>query len=131
MRYPILQRRLSKGNYCSAGLNQERKEYRPAIYACDAAIKMRPNVADPYGLNAYSLLVSGDIERAEFAASKATELSSEAYYKNLLALIHYAEQRYTFIPKELSADSNDPFLLSLLAGAAFHNRDYESFRQQG
>lgn len=110
-------------------IEQERKEYRLAIYACDAAIKARPNVADPYGLKAYSLLASGDTERAEFAASKATELSGDAYYKNLLALIHYSEQKYTFIPRELSANSDDTFLLTLLAGAAFHNRDYNSFRQ--
>ena len=110
-------------------IEQERKEYRLATYACDAAIKARPSVADLYGLNAYSLLVSGDTERAEFAASKATELSGDAYYKNLLALIHYSEQKYILIPKELSADSDDTFLLSLLAGAAFHNRDYDSFRQ--
>ncbi|MFZ0279121.1 MAG: S1C family serine protease [Candidatus Sulfotelmatobacter sp.] len=87
-------------------IEQERKEYQLAIYACDAAIKARPNVADPYGLNAYSLLVSGDTERVEFAASKATELSSDAYYKNLLALIYYSEQKYTLIPKELSAESD-------------------------
>jgi tetratricopeptide (TPR) repeat protein len=110
-------------------IEQERKEYRLAIYACDAAIKARPDVADPYGLNAYSLLVSGDTDRAEAAASKATELSSDAYYKKLLALIHYSEQKYTFIPKEVSADSDDTFLLTLLAGAAFHNRDYNSFTQ--
>jgi tetratricopeptide (TPR) repeat protein len=110
-------------------IEQEQKEYRLAIYACDAAIKVRSTVADPYGLNAYSFLILGDTERAEIAASKATELASDAYYKNLLALIHYSEQKYTFIPKELTADSDDTFLLTLLAGAAFHNRDYNSFRQ--
>jgi tetratricopeptide (TPR) repeat protein len=110
-------------------IEQERKEYQLSIYACDAAIKARPNVAEPYGLNAYSLLVSGDTGRAEFAASKAIELSSDAYYKNLLALIYYSEQKYTLIPTELSAESNDTFLLTLLAGAALHNRDYTTFRQ--
>jgi tetratricopeptide (TPR) repeat protein len=110
-------------------IEKARKEYQLAIYACDAAIKAKPNVPDPYGLKAYSLLMSGDAERAESAASKATDLSNDAYYKNLLALIHYSEQKYTFIPKELSSDSDDTFLLTLLAGAAFHNRDYNSFRQ--
>jgi tetratricopeptide (TPR) repeat protein len=118
-----------EGQVLLCKIDQERKDYRVAIQACDAAIQSRPNVGAPYGLKAYSLLALGDTEQAEVAASKAVELSDEVYYKNLLGLIHYAEEKYELVPKELSADSNDAFVLTLLTGAAFHNRDYAVFRQ--
>lgn len=108
---------------------QEKKDYGSSIQACNAAIQARPNAAIPLGLNAYSLLMVGDTEQAEIAAAKAADLSDEVYYKNLLGLIHYTEEKYELVPKELSADSGDAFVLTLLTGAAFHNRDFDSFRR--
>jgi tetratricopeptide (TPR) repeat protein len=108
-------------------IEQERNDYRLAIQACDMAIQSRPNVGDPYGLNAVSLLTLGDTERAEAAASKAAQLSED--YKSLLAMIYYSEEKYELVQRELSADSNNTFDLTLLTGAAFHDRDYDSFRR--
>ena len=71
----------------------------------------------------------GDTEHAESAASKASSLSGEAYYKNLLGIIHYSEQKYQLVARELPTDSDDTFVLTLLAGAALHTRDYDSFRR--
>lgn len=118
-----------EGQLLLCKIEQERKEYRLAIYACNAAIKSRPDLAAPYGLNAYSMLVSGEVEAAEIAASKATDLSSESYYKNLLGLIHYSEERYELVPNDIPENSDDTFILSLLTGAALHNRNYETFRR--
>ena len=71
----------------------------------------------------------GNTEQAEIAAAKAVRLSDEVYYKTLLGLVHYSEEKYELVPKDLSADSDDAFVLTLLTGAAFHNRDYDSFRR--
>ena len=84
-------------------------------------------MGEPYGLNAVSLLTLGNTEQAEAAAFKAAKLSDEIYYKNLLGLVYYSEEKYEMVPRELRADSKDAFVLTLLAGAAFHNRDYASF----
>jgi tetratricopeptide (TPR) repeat protein len=46
----------------------------------------------------------------------------------VLGVVHYTEEKYELVPKELSADSGGTFVLTLLAGAAYHNRDYNSFR---
>ena len=108
---------------------QERKDYSGSIQACDAAIDARPNAAAPFGLNAFSALMLGNTEQAEIAAAKAVRLSDEVYYKNLLGLVHYSEEKYELVPKDLPADSGDAFVLTLLTGAAFHNRDYDSFRR--
>lgn len=116
-----------EGEVLLCKIDQERNDYRVAIQACDAAIQSRPNVGAPYGLKAYSLLALGDTEQAEVAAAKAVELSDNIYYKNLLGLIHYHEAKYELVPKDLAADSNDAFVLTLLVGAAFHNRDYDAF----
>jgi hypothetical protein len=110
-------------------IEQEKKDYDLAIQACNAAIQSRPNVGEPYGLNALSLLALGNTEQAETAASNAAKLSDAIYYKNLLGLLHYVEEKYQLVQKELPADSNDAFVLTLLAGAAFHNRDYDSYRR--
>jgi tetratricopeptide (TPR) repeat protein len=118
-----------EGQLLLCKIEQEKKDYQLAIQACDAAIQSRPNVGEPYGLNALSLLMLGNTEQAEAAASKAAKLSDEIYYKNLLGLVHYSEEKYELVPKEFPADSNDTFVLTLLAGAAFHNRDYDSFRR--
>jgi tetratricopeptide (TPR) repeat protein len=110
-------------------IEEERKDYRTAIRACDAAIQLRPNIGEPYGWKAYSLFFLSNTEQAEATASKAVELSDEQSFKNLLGLIHYSQEKYSLVPKELSADSKDTFVLTLLTGAAFHNRDYDTFRQ--
>jgi tetratricopeptide (TPR) repeat protein len=110
-------------------IERERTLYRLAIEACDAAIQSRPDVGDPYGQKALSLLMMGSTEEAEAAASKAVKLSDESFYKNLLGVVHYSEEKYELASKELPADSDDPFVLTLIAGTAFHNRDYDSFRR--
>ena len=43
--------------------------------------------------------------------------------------LHYSEENFELVPKDLSVDSNSAFVLTLLAGAAFHNRDYDLFRR--
>ena len=118
-----------EGQLLLCKIEQERKDYRPAIQACDSAIQAQPNSAAALGLNAYSWLMLGNAPRAELAAAKAAELSDEVYFKNLLGTIHYSEGKYDLVPRELSADSNNAFILTLLTGAVFHNGDYESFRQ--
>src|SRR5215831_6116017 len=110
-------------------IEEERKNYSTAIEACNAAIQLRPNVGDPYVWKAFSLLGLGSTDLAEVAASKAAELSDDPSSKNLLGLIHYSQEKYSLVPKELSAQSKDTFVLTLLTGAAFHNRDYDTFRQ--
>lgn len=111
-------------------IEQERKEYRLSVYACDAAIKSRPDIASPYGLNAFSLLVSGDLERAETAALKAVELSpDDVEFKQFLGLVHYSEEKYPLVQNDLSEDSNDTFVLTLLAGAALYNGNSDLFRR--
>jgi tetratricopeptide (TPR) repeat protein len=110
-------------------IEEQRKEYRSAIQACDIAIGSEPKNSAPYGTKALALLMLGDIDQAEGAASKAEELSDQPDYKNLLGLIHYSQEKYELVPKELPSDSNNAFVLALLAGAAFHNRDYDSYRR--
>jgi Flp pilus assembly protein TadD len=111
-------------------IEQERKEYQLSIYACNAAIKARPDVSSPYGLNAYSMLVTGDLEQAEVAASKAVQLApDELDYRQFLGLIHYSGEKYQLVARDFPDDSNDAFIVTLLAGAALHNRDYASFRR--
>jgi len=110
-------------------IEQERKQYREAMQACNSAIQSRPNVSTPYGLNAFTLLMLGESEQAEAPAAKAAELSGDLYYKKLLGIVYYAEEKYGLVPKQIPADSKDSFSLTLLAGAAFHNRDYEAFQR--
>ena len=110
-------------------IDQQRKAYRLSIQSCDAAIQLKTNVSAPYGLNAYSWLSLQNNEQAEEAASKAAAFSDDAYYKNFLGLIHYLEEKYDIAQKELPSDSKDSFLLTLLAGAALHNRDYEAYHR--
>jgi tetratricopeptide (TPR) repeat protein len=110
-------------------IQEGRKDYQSAIQACDAAIQSKPEMGAPYGEKALSLMMLGNNEEAEGAASKAVKLSDETYYTNLLAVIHYSEEKYELVPKELPASSDNGFVLTLLAGAAYHNRDYDSFRQ--
>ncbi len=118
-----------EGKLLLCRIEQERNDYRLAIQACEGAIQARPTASDAYGGLAFSALMLGDSERAETAASKAAELSSDASYKYLLGIIHYSEEKYELVPKDLSDDSHSTFALTLLAGAAFHNHDYDSFRR--
>lgn len=108
-------------------IQQDRKAYNDAIQACEGAIKTKPTASDAYGVEALSMLMLGNTEQAESAASKAAKLSADLYYKKLLSIIYYSEEKYIDIPKELPADSDDTFVLTLLAGAAFHTKDYDSF----
>jgi tetratricopeptide (TPR) repeat protein len=110
-------------------IEQERKNYSSSVEACNAAIRLRPDASTPYSLNALSSLASGDLARAEVLASKATQLSDDVYTKNLLGLIYYSEEKYDLVSKELPSDSTNTFVLGLLTGAAFHNRDWEAYRR--
>jgi tetratricopeptide (TPR) repeat protein len=117
-----------EGELLLCQIEEERKEYRPAIKACNAAIQDQPNNAAPYGAKAFSMLMLGDGEEAETAAAKAAQLSDASEYRNLLGLVHYSIEKYELIPKDFPANSNDTFVLTLLAGAALHNHDYGSYR---
>jgi hypothetical protein len=109
-------------------IEYDRKDYKDAIQACDSAAKAKPGSGDAYGLEALSMLMLGDTAGAESMASKAANLSSEVYYKKLLGIIHYSQEKYSSVPNDVPSDSSDTFVLSMLAGAAFHNKDYNSFR---
>jgi len=127
---PVAEKTSFDGQLLLCKIEQQRKNYPIAISACSAAIKSRPDAAPPYGLNAYSLFLSGDFELAEGAASKAVELSPDQNeYRRFLALIHYSEEKYQLVPNDVSENSNDTFVLSLLAGAAFHNGSNDLFRR--
>jgi tetratricopeptide (TPR) repeat protein len=110
-------------------INEDRKAYKDAIRACDLAVQAKPDNSEPYGLEALSLLMLGDTQHAELMASKAADLSSEIYYKQLLGIIHYSEEKYGAISRDFPGESNDTLVLSMQAGAAFHNKDYQSFRR--
>jgi outer membrane protein assembly factor BamD (BamD/ComL family) len=110
-------------------IEYDRKAYKDAIQACDSAAKAKPDSSEPYGLEALSMLMLGDTAGAESMASKAANLSSAVYYKRLLGMIHYSEEKYSAVPNDVPADSSDTFVLSMLAGAALHNKDYDSFRR--
>jgi tetratricopeptide (TPR) repeat protein len=110
-------------------IEQETKRYSKSVEACDAAIRSRPQEAVPYGLKAFSLLSLGEIVQAELPAAKAAGLSNDFYFKKLLGVIHYSEEKYELVPQDIPSQSNDAFGLTLLAGAALHNHDYDSFRQ--
>lgn len=56
-------------------------------------------------------------------------MSNDLYFKKLLGAIHYSEEKYDFVSKDIPNGSTDTFALTLLAGAALHNHDYDSFRQ--
>ena len=118
-----------EGQLLLCRIEQEQKEYQLAIQACSTAIQSGSSNALPYGLNAYSYLMLGHIDRAEAAASKAAQMPNGAYYKNLLGTIHYSQMKYELVPKELPSDSDNAFVLTLLTGAAFHNGEYNLFRQ--
>ena len=106
-------------------------KYQDAMEACNAAIKLRPKEGEPYRYAAYSEFRLGDKQRAEEAAAKAIELSNDAYSRKLLGLIHYSEEKYELVAKELSVDSEDKDVLILLTGAAYHNHDFGSFQRLG
>lgn len=109
-------------------IEQGRKEHRIALQACDAAIQSNPHNVAAYELSTYSFLALGNVDDAEAAASKALELSNDNRYKALLGVVHYSQEKYNLVQEEISPDSNDIFLLTVLAGAAFHNKDFNSFR---
>jgi tetratricopeptide (TPR) repeat protein len=117
------------GQFLLCKIEQQSKHYRDSIQACNAAISSRPNESWPYGMNAYSLWAVGDLELAEASATKAIGLSNDVYFKNLLGIIHYSEEKYELVSKDLASDSNDAFVLSLLIGADFHNRNFDDFRR--
>jgi tetratricopeptide (TPR) repeat protein len=110
-------------------IQEEIPDYELAIRACDAAIALRPDAPEPRGAKALTLLASGDPVSAEASALKATELSNDGYYARLLGVVYYEEEKYALVPNQFTADSKDPFVLSLLAGAALHNRDFQKFQQ--
>lgn len=117
------------GQFLLCKIQEERKQYQLSIDACNAAIQLKPDTGDPYEFKALSLLMLGNTDEAEASASRAVKFSGTADYKNLLGVIHYVEEKYELVPNELQATSNDTFAITLLAGAAFHNRDWDSFRQ--
>ncbi len=118
-----------EGQVLLCKIQQERKDYPSSVQACDAAIQSRPDASTAYGLKAFSLLALGEAEQAEAAALKATQFSDDVYFKNLLGLIHYSEEKYGLVTKDLPSDTDNTFILTLLAGAAFHVRDYDSFHR--
>ena len=109
-------------------IQHDSKSYKEAIQACDSAAKMKPDNAEPYGVEALSLLTLGENDGAEAMASKASSLSTDLYYKKLLGLIQYSEEKYGLIPNELPADSSDTLVLTMLAGSALHSKNYDLFR---
>lgn len=110
-------------------IEQEQKDYQLAIQACNTAIQSGSSSAWPYGLNAYSYWMLGRTDQAEAAASKAAQMSDDVYYKGLLGAIHYSQMKYDLVSKELSSDTDNTLILTLLAGAALHNGKYDLFRQ--
>lgn len=118
-----------EGQLLLCQIAEDKKDYEAAIAACDAAIRAQPDKGEAYGYRALPLLMMGNTERAEDSASKAVKLSNVAYFKSLLAFIHYYEEKFDLVPKELPATSDDVFTLSLLAGASLYNHDYNSFHQ--
>jgi len=104
-------------------IESEIPEYSFAVKACDAAIQLKPEEATPYGLKAYALFASHELDRAEVAALKATQLSNDESFRNLLGLIYYCEEKYDLVSTQLSPNSEDKFVLTLLEGAAIHNVD--------
>lgn len=118
-----------EGELLLCKIEQETKQYSKSVEACDAAIVSRPKEATPYGLKALSLLSQGDVEQAETPATKAAGLSSDVYFKKLLGVVHYSEEKYDLVSKDIPSQASDSFSLTLLAGVALHNRDYDSFRQ--
>lgn len=104
-------------------------DYELAIRACDAAIALRPDSPAPYGMKALALIAYGDSESAEAPAAKAATLSDDPYYAKILGLTYYGEEKFPLVPKQIPADTNDSFELSLLAGAALHDNDINSFNQ--
>jgi len=103
-------------------------DYPQAIRACDSAIQLQPGDGQSYGQKAYALLLSGDFEKAELSAVKATQLGNPDYGQ-LLGLIYYSEGKYSLVPKQLSSSSDDPFELTLLEGAALRTGDSESYKR--
>lgn len=99
-------------------------DYSLAIRACDAAINLQPTNGIPYGLKAYALLFSGDSESAEASALKA-----DASFQSLLGLIYYSEGKYSLVPAQLSVDSDDPFELTLLEGAALRTGNTDLYHR--
>lgn len=104
-------------------------DYSVAMRACDAAIALHPGDGQPYGQKAYALLLSGDYEEAEANAVKATQMAGGSGFGGLLSLIYYFEEKYALVSKQISSDSNDPFELTLLEGAALRTGDNESYKK--
>ena len=110
-------------------IEKKLNEYNAANEACDTAIRLNPDSADAYTEKSATLYALGDLESAETMEVKATQLSNDIHYLNFLGQIYYAEEKYSLIRNQINADSKDPFVLSLLAGAYLHNGDYDSFKQ--
>ncbi len=109
-------------------IKEKISDYKSAIQACDAAIELKPDSAEPYGVEAVTLLASGELASAEIVAARAARLSGDAYYARLLGLVYYSEEKYALVPQQLSAESKDPFELTLLEGAALRNGNSDYFR---
>jgi tetratricopeptide (TPR) repeat protein len=118
-----------KGQFLLCQIETELTSYDLALRACNSAITVQPDDASAYGQKAFILFVSGDIEKAEIAASTATRLSDEKYYKNLLGVIYYSGEKFDLVRQQLGTDSDDPFVLSMLAGAALRTSNSVDFRR--
>lgn len=110
-------------------IQEQRQNYQLAIDACNAAIEAKPEITEPYTFKALSYVMLGKADEAEAAASKALKFSDDVYARNILGFIHYYQEKYDLVTKDLSASSEDAFVLNLLAGASLHKHDYESFRK--
>lgn len=115
------------GQTLLCSIEEEIPDYLLAVQACNVAISLRPNEARPYGLKAYALLFDRQLHEAEAAAQKAVSLSDDASFKNILGLIYYFEEKYNLVPPCFSEEQADAFTLTILAGAAFHNQDGNTF----
>ena len=118
-----------EGQLLLCNIEENLANYRLAIQACDAAIQANPTNATAHELKALSLISTGEFGKAENPALRAVELSGDKDDKALLALIYYSEEKYSLVQSQLSDDSTDPLILMMLAGAAYHNEDWNTFRK--
>jgi len=114
------------GQFLLCNIYNRTKETGAALKACDAAISQKPDAGDPYGVKALVLLSSGSYTEAEQAAQKAQQLSDDVYFKNLLGLIYYIEEKYPLVARQFPQDKKDTFTLTILLGAAHHASDQAS-----
>ncbi len=126
---PATTKRSFEGLVLLCKIEQERKSYDVAIEACNKASQLSPTSGTPYELNAFSYFQLRANDKAETAALKASQLSNDIEIKNFLGLIYYLEEKYAQALNVLSAESDDPLVRSLRAGAAYHTGNYDLFRR--